>query len=202
MKTSITNALRLFAGVALLLGASIAQAATYYEANTVYEGNFNEDFLNDSPLLAKFEVNSELTDDLGYPVFGGSFVEGGVVSDASYAGAFTVTANTLNEESEGIEGAWSFNPDLVTGSPVLYPTKVLIKADGGWFFYEVPMGTTSGDWSTGPIAAALMPNGNIPGLSHISFYDTAVPIPAAAYLFGSALIGLAGIGYRRNGKTA
>ncbi len=30
---------------------------------------------------------------------------------------------------------------------------------------------------------------------------TAVPIPAAAWLFGSALLGMAGIGYRRNSKA-
>ena len=29
---------------------------------------------------------------------------------------------------------------------------------------------------------------------------TAVPVPAAAYLFGSALLGMMGIGYRRNKK--
>lgn len=41
-------------------------------------------------------------------------------------------------------------------------------------------------------------------LSHASVWGskTAVPLPAAAYLFGSALLGMAGIGYRRNKKQA
>jgi hypothetical protein len=187
MKTSITSALRLFAGVALLLGASAIQAMTY-TAGVVYEGNFNENYLNGSPLLAKFEVNSLLEG------FGGTFEPG--IMGHSYMDAFTVEATTLKGANEGIAGTWSFDPSKVTESPVLYPTKMLIKADGGWYFLEIGLGETSGTWSTEPIAA-LMPHGNIPGLSHISFYDTAVPIPAAAYLFGSALIGLAGIGYRR-----
>ena len=37
------------------------------------------------------------------------------------------------------------------------------------------------------------------GLSHSA---SPVPLPAAAYLFGSALLGMAGIGYRRNKKQA
>lgn len=36
---------------------------------------------------------------------------------------------------------------------------------------------------------------------HVSDVKT-VPLPAAAYLFGSALLGMAGIGYRRNKKQA
>ena len=39
-------------------------------------------------------------------------------------------------------------------------------------------------------------------VSHVSKFGTPVPLPAAAYLFGSALLGMAGIGYRRNKKQA
>lgn len=187
MKTSITSTLRLFTGVALLLGASAVQAITY-KTEAVYEGNFNDTYLNGSPLLAKFDVNSTLES------FGGTF-EPDIMGDR-YKEAFTVEATTLKGTKEGIGGTWSFDPTLVKGMPVLYPTKVVVKAGNGWFFYEIPLNATSGEWSTAPLAT-LMPHGNIPGLSHISFYDTAVPIPAAAYLFGSTLIGLAGIGYRR-----
>lgn len=182
MKTSITNTLRLVVGAALLFGVSAIQAITY-TAGVVYEGNFNDTYLNGSPLLAKFEV-SDLVEG-----FGGEFKPG--IAGDSYMDAFTVEATT----PEGIAGTWSFDPSKVTTSPVLYPTKMLIKADGGWYFLEIGLGETSGTWSTEPIAV-LMPHGNVPELSHISFYDTAVPIPAAAYLFGSALVGLAGIGYR------
>jgi hypothetical protein len=33
--------------------------------------------------------------------------------------------------------------------------------------------------------------------SHVTGFGAVVPIPAAAWLFGSALLGLAGMGYRR-----
>lgn len=51
----------------------------------------------------------------------------------------------------------------------------------------------SGDWST--------PGGK--NLSHITFYDseapvTVVPVPAAVWLFGSGLLGLAGIARKRS----
>jgi hypothetical protein len=43
--------------------------------------------------------------------------------------------------------------------------------------------------------------GDVPGaISNVAIWsapDTVVPIPAAAWLFGSALLGMAGIGYRR-----
>jgi hypothetical protein len=42
-----------------------------------------------------------------------------------------------------------------------------------------------------------------PGFTSDKAYsNTTVPIPAAAYLFGSALLGMVGIGYRRNRKQA
>ena len=36
--------------------------------------------------------------------------------------------------------------------------------------------------------------------SHVTGFGTVVPIPAAVWLFGSALLGIAGIGYRRQTK--
>jgi hypothetical protein len=74
MKTSITRALSLFAGAAMLLGVSTVQAITY-TAGVVYEGNFNEAYLNGSPLLAKFEINDSLAS------FGGEF-EPGIMGDS------------------------------------------------------------------------------------------------------------------------
>ena len=38
--------------------------------------------------------------------------------------------------------------------------------------------------------------------SHVTGFGAVVPIPAAAWLFGSALLGIAGIGYRRQAKAA
>ncbi len=38
--------------------------------------------------------------------------------------------------------------------------------------------------------------------SHVTGFGAVVPIPAAVWLFGSALVGIAGLGYRRQAKTA
>lgn len=60
-----------------------------------------------------------------------------------------------------------------------------------------------GTWNT---IGLVNPGGNQPELSHIALLGTgdltAVPLPAAAYLFGSALLGMAGIGYRRKNKAS
>ena len=54
---------------------------------------------------------------------------------------------------------------------------------------DVAMIQTSGDWTT--------PNNK--NLSHITFYDTSeIPLPAAVWLFGSALAGVAFVRRRRN----
>jgi hypothetical protein len=56
--------------------------------------------------------------------------------------------------------------------------------------------------SGGPITFTYAKGANGLGLSHKTTFGNPVPLPAAAYLFGSALLGMAGIGYRRNKKQA
>ncbi|WP_295399501.1 VPLPA-CTERM sorting domain-containing protein [uncultured Thiocystis sp.] len=185
---SLAMAALLFSGLALPISSVFA---TTYNPNQAYEDPKNDPFsgdLNGSPSLAKFEFNGKKWEDGN--------------SDGNYISAFTVTATETKTEggkTEWIAGTWSFDPSKVTGissSDVLFPTKIAVKSKD-WFFFEVTAGTTSGTWSTKEYLGGK-------GLSHISFYDTGtpVPLPAAAWLFGSALMGVAGIGYRRKSQEA
>jgi hypothetical protein len=61
--------------------------------------------------------------------------------------------------------------------------------DPTWVVFALSEMATSGSWYTLPDQGG--------GLSGVALYAQVVPIPAAAWLFGSALLGLAGIGYRR-----
>ena len=61
-----------------------------------------------------------------------------------------------------------------------------LKAATGWVVFDLG-GSTTGTWSIDK------------NLSHAVLYakQTTVPLPAAVWLFGSALLGMVGIGYRR-----
>ena len=77
---------------------------------------------------------------------------------------------------------------------------VMFALKGGPTFSAFLMDTsvTSGTWNNESMLTGGGDRGA--GLSHWSIYSggmTVVPLPAAAWLFGSALVGLAGIGYRR-----
>lgn len=54
----------------------------------------------------------------------------------------------------------------------------------------------------GVISVSAYVNGNATSSNWVAGSTPAVPLPAAAYLFGSALLGMVGIGYRRNKKQA
>jgi hypothetical protein len=62
-----------------------------------------------------------------------------------------------------------------------------------WIIFDLD-GSEQGLWE-------LIPSDS-QALSHAAIYGTVVPIPAAAWLFGSALVGLAGIGFRRRSAAA
>lgn len=69
--------------------------------------------------------------------------------------------------------------------------------------YLMQTSSNGGTWKTDGL---LNGGSNVPELSNISLLGTGklktVPLPAAAYLFGSALLGMAGIGYRRKSKAS
>jgi hypothetical protein len=81
-----------------------------------------------------------------------------------------------------------------------------------WDIYSGAMLTFKSGEKFGNYEAVLLTAGSLKGtfdlgkqdLSHATLWGTnaippaAVPLPAAAWLFGSALLGMAGVGYRRN----
>lgn len=112
------------------------------------------------------------------------------VDDSSgTAGALTVTS-AGDEKS----GTWLF--DFTGYSNVMF---VLMGGNTFTAYLMDVAGAGSGTWNTNDLLAGR--SGNAPGLSHFSVYTTPVPLPAAAWLFGSALLGMIGIGIRRSRKT-
>ena len=99
------------------------------------------------------------------------------------------------------------NPFTLTFDPGNTSGTVAVKSEGSGFKGYMAVKAAKGfnlyyfngsepidtpyDWDTN----GLNPDHSSPGVSHISFYSSTVPIPAAAWLLGSGLIGL--IGARR-----
>lgn len=109
----------------------------------------------------------------------------------------TETANGITLTVNSSSKTWSV--DTYAGNdPVMFVLK------GGPTFSAFLMDTSvlSGSWDN---LSMLKGNGNTDaGLSHWTIYSggtTVVPLPAAAWLFGSALLGVVGLGYRRK-RTA
>ena len=104
-------------------------------------------------------------------------------------------ANAMNEVAGTSFGAGDVLKSMENPAPnavKIHTEYFSMKPGGGQtiaFFRNTTGAAITLTWSEIP--------GQGGGLSHYSQYGPAVPVPAAAYLFGSALIGLAGIGYRR-----
>ena len=118
--------------------------------------------------------------------------ENGAVEGEDYTSAFTIGFD--GDKS----GTWSFaaNPSLTHG-----PAYMVVKAATNWALYALD-GALSGDWST---AGLMTPNGkNQAGVSHISFYNSAapVPLPAAGWLLIAGLGGLGALARRRKAAAA
>lgn len=93
-------------------------------------------------------------------------------------------------EPGGTTGTWNLSAYTISN-----PFVIVLKAGPNFAAYLFNIGATSVDWDT----INLPTNGNNPiNLSHISLYTSTggpgeVPLPAAVWLFGSALMGLVGI---------
>jgi hypothetical protein len=175
----------LLGGAALLIFAGPAAAAFTFVGK--FEGNdcagvlgspFAACEYQDSPIIAKYDVET-----------GGWQVNDTVFGDDVSAGQFT-----LNFNSGNTSGTWSY-------SGVIAISAYVLKAGDEFavFATDAPSNSFSNiAWSTAAGNLVNPNNGNPRELSHISFYDTEgvppdeVPLPAAAWLFLSGLIPLAG----------
>jgi hypothetical protein len=160
-------------------GASSATVNTPYTLVGTYDGNdcsgvlgqgFENCAYNGSPVIAKYNTG----EDGGWELNTGTFP--GIDSDM-----FTLTGTS------GSSGLWSY-----LGTTGVAITAFVLKAGNEFSIYKMNTPGTSFsniDWST------------VSGkdLSHITFYDTAapVPLPAAGFLMIGALGGLAALRRRR-----
>ena len=108
--------------------------------------------------------------DLGYVLIDGTDTNSGALPGS--------LMEITNDETSG---TWRIDIGQLAG----YQDFVIaLKAGNGWGAFSLN-GATSGTWSISK------------ELSHANLYAKAVPLPAAAWLFGSALLGMIGLGYRR-----
>ena len=93
-------------------------------------------------------------------------------------------------------GTWSF--DSAKFSPTEFI--IVLKASNSpgyaaWLFEGDDAASDAGTW----LVAWTNENGEAHDLSHLSIYETSeVPVPAAALLFGSGLLGIVGVARRKN----
>ena len=94
------------------------------------------------------------------------------------------------------------NDTLMADPPAVYASKQETSGPdfsvaGGYFSIKLGEDTAFFKNETGAsLDLTYTQTGTGAGLSHVTQYN-AVPLPAAAWLFGSAVLGMAGIGYRR-----
>lgn len=122
-----------------------------------------------------------------------------LTSSTLTSSVFSITVN-----SDKKSGTWMLDKNYTFDPTHQYA--FAIKGGNGDvpnLVYLMQTGSNTGTWKTD----GLFNGGeNVPGLSNIRLLGTGelktVPLPAAAYLFGSALLGMAGIGYRRKSKAS
>lgn len=208
------NAIK-FLGLCLLLGASYSSTvdAQMCGSNTLDSSDVTFDTFDAVDCGGSYSVNNSNinvnTHSTGGLTFGGSDW-GSEIKDDSPGGGTSGTGTflgidwTLNADS-GKTGSWSLS--IAAPSPASLPVTVdllaVLKGSNKWGAYLFTDHTFTLPGSTkGTFEIAFTNNGNkIPNLSHMSLYlregvspaPAAAPIPAAAWLFGPGLLGLAGV---------
>ena len=142
-----------------------------------------------SPVIAKLGADGEIeTNQQLFPTISGE--------------EFTVTSFDTSNSS----GSWSYAPDNAEDPLMRY--WVTKSANGFQLSWQVADATAAGACSESTYNLACLTAAEViytaewgtlgQELSHISFYDTGeVPLPATAWLFGSGLLGIAGIARRK-----
>lgn len=175
-----------------------------FDACTIFV-NEGGDRIKLSPVIAKYDY-----DDNGDQT---ATETNGTLFPSIVGNEFEVT---LNGTTNNTGGDWTYNRGTDDPGVRFWVSKAGNDNNGGGFnlYWDVATGLTTGggvcDSGAGDIytldclnAAQIVTSGSFvnPGdktLSHVTFYDTGeVPLPAAVWLFGSALLGFAGLARRK-----
>jgi hypothetical protein len=150
--------------------------------------------LDGSPLIAKFDF-----DDDGNVT---TFTPGVFDTIDGTEFSFDFDGGSAGADGNTGTGTWTYVPDGVE-DPVI--TGFVAKGGPNYNAYTraQPVIVFAALEDSAEFTTPLNQAGNIPGLSNISFYDTAVvPIPAALPLLGTAVAGLAWMRRRRGATPA
>lgn len=140
-----------------------------------------------APALAKCDVSNQRSPGCTWST--------GTIGE--YRKAFAVANWGFNSSREARGGEWSLDPAKVvlkTGQILNYPGYLVVKSGntpkGSWAVYLLSS-SLAGKFSTADLLNK--------GVSHVSWYNSAapIPLPAAAWLMLGGLAGLAAVAHRR-----
>lgn len=172
-------------------------------AGTVATIQKNASFVQTSTL---FSMAAPLTGNIIGQTFGAAFIDDGTTTGFTTAGSFTITMPVVY--NQWAEGTYIFggdpNPNPVHGDKC----QANGPCDGPGVVFS---GTTdgAGNFTLSASYKPTLDEGSVAGAYSSQFvewslagsYSTVVPVPAAAWLFGSGLMGLVGVARRRGKNT-